>query len=234
MRYSKHKDLVVEFADGPGGWIVELFEVFLHCSDHRWGPAYQELAVRLPRVGEMFLDNFFSDKANATFPTWRRVVENVKYFETLLVDIHEFLEVIFQQNVFLIYISVDQGNCSTIGWVLEGGTDDLNHGRNTGTARNHAKVTDEVRGIEKIALWSFNTKNITYLEVSDVARDIAFFICFDNKGEIAKIVIATDRGVTPDNDFAINFCRDRNVLTGRQAKYVFRVRELETVNGRVR
>jgi len=233
LGYSKHKDLVVEFADGPGGRVIEIFEVFLHCSDHGWGPAYQELAVRLPRVGEMFLDNFFSDKANATFPTWRWVVENVKYFETLLVDIHEFLEVIFQQNVFLIYISVDQGNCGTIGWVLEGGTDDLHHRRNTGTARNQAKVTDEVRGIKKIALWSFNTKNVTYLEVSNVARDIAFFICFDNKREMAPIVITTDRGVTPDNDFAINFCGDRNVLTGRQAKYVFRVRELETVNGRV-
>ena len=117
----------------------------------------------------MFLNNFFSDKANATFPTWRRVVEDVKYFETLLVDIHEFLEVIFQQYVILIYISVNQGNCGTIGRVLEGGTDDLNHRRNTGTARNHAKVTDEVRGIQKIALWSFNTKNVTYLEVSDMA-----------------------------------------------------------------
>jgi len=233
VRYSKHKDLVVEFADGPGGWVVEILEVFLHCSDHRWRPTYQELAVRLPRVGEMFLDDFFSDKASATFPTWRRVVENVKYFETLLVDIHEFLEVIFQQNVFWIYISVDQGNCCTIGRVLEGGTDDLNHRRNTSTARNHAKVTDEVRGIEKIAFWSFDTKSVTYLEVSDVARDIAFFICFDNEGELAMIVIATDRGVAPDNDFAINFCRDRNVLTGRQAKYVLRARELETVNGRV-
>ena len=206
---------------------------------------YQELAVRVPRVGEMFLDYFFSDKANATFPTWRRVVEDVKYFETLLVDIHEFLEVIFQQNIFLIYISVDQGNCCAIGRVLEGSTDDLNHGRNTGTARNHAKVTDEVRGIEKIALRSFNTKSVTNLEVSDVARYIAFFICleecwkkkmerekkdyFNNKGELAMIVIATDRGVTPDDHFAINFCRDRNVLTSRQPKYVFRVRELETV-----
>jgi hypothetical protein len=52
---------------------------------------------------------------------------------------------------------------------------------------------------------------------------------FDNKGELAMIVIAADRGVTPDNDFAINFCRDRNVLTGRQSKYVLRERELETV-----
>ena len=127
----------------------------------------------------MFLDDFFSDKANATFPNRRRVVENVKYFETLLVDIHEFLEVIFQQNVFLIYISVDQGNCGTIRRVLEGSTDDLNHGRNASTARNHAKMTDEVRGIEKIALWSFNTKNVTYLEVSNVSRDIALFICLE-------------------------------------------------------
>ena len=39
---------------------------------------YQELAVRLPRVGEMFIDDFFGDKANATFPIWRRVIENVK------------------------------------------------------------------------------------------------------------------------------------------------------------
>jgi len=181
----------------------------------------------------MFLDDFFSDKANATFPTWRWVVENVIHIETLLVDIREFLEVIFQQNVFLIYISVNQGNCGTIGRVFEGGTDDLNHRRNTGTARNHAKVTDEVGGIEEIALWSFNTKSVTYLKVSNVARDVALFICFDNKGELATIVVATDRGVAPDNDFAINFCGDRNVLTSRQAKYVLRVWELETVNGRV-
>lgn len=170
----------------------------LHCSDHRWGPyenisqssysgrrkkkkhtAYQELAVRLSRVGEMVLDDFFGDKANATFPTRRRVVEDVKYFETLLVDIHEFLEVIFQQNVFLIYISVDQGNCGTIRRILEGSTDDLNHRRNAGTARNQAKVIDKVRGIEKIAFRSFDTKSVTYLEVSDVARDIAFLICLE-------------------------------------------------------
>ena len=52
---------------------------------------------------------------------------------------------------------------------------------------------------------------------------------FDNKGEMATIVITTDRGVTPGNNFVINFCGDRNVLTGRQSKYVLRVRELETV-----
>ena len=52
---------------------------------------------------------------------------------------------------------------------------------------------------------------------------------FDNKGELATIIIATDRGVTPENDFAINFSGDRNVLTSRQAKYVLRVGELETV-----
>ena len=55
---------------------------------------------------------------------------------------------------------------------------------------------------------------------------------FDNKGELATIVIATDRGVTPDNDFAINFCGDRNVLTSRQAKYVLRVWEFEMVTKR--
>ena len=106
-------------------------------------------------------------------------------------------------------------------------------------------MTHEVSGIAKIAFWSFNAKSVTYLEVSYVARDIAFFICleecckkdgerekkdyFDNKREIATIVVVTDRGITPGNDFAINFCRDRNVLTGRQAKYVLRLRELETV-----
>jgi hypothetical protein len=64
-----------------------------------------------------------------------------------------------------------------IGRVLEGSTDDLNHRRDTGTTGNQAKVTDEVGSIEKIALRSFDTKSVTYLEVSDVARDIAFFIC---------------------------------------------------------
>jgi hypothetical protein len=43
----------------------------------------------------MFLDNFFCDKSNTTLPTRRGVVEDVKYFETFLVDLEEFLEVIF-------------------------------------------------------------------------------------------------------------------------------------------
>lgn len=55
----------------------------------------QELAVSLSRVGEIFLDMVFCDKPNATFPTRGWAVEDVKYLETLLVDIHEFLEVIF-------------------------------------------------------------------------------------------------------------------------------------------
>jgi len=181
----------------------------------------------------MFLDDFFCDKTNATFPARWWVIENVKYIETLLMDIHEFLEVIFQQDVFLIYISVDQGNCSAIGRVPEGGADDLNHRRNAGTARNQAKMTDEVGGIEEIALWSFDAKSVTYLEVINVARNIAFFIGFDNKGKLATVVVIADRGVTSGNDFAINFCGDRNVLSSRQAKYVLNVRELETVNSRV-
>ena len=130
----------------------------------------------------MFLDNVFCDKANTTLPTCRGVVEDVKYFETLLVDIDEFLEVIPQQDVFLIYISIDQGNCGTIGRVLEDSTYDLNHGRNAGTARNQAKVINEVWCIEKIAFWSLDTKSVTYLKVSDVARDIAFFVSLKNDG----------------------------------------------------
>lgn len=94
-------------------------------------------------------------------------------------DIHQLFEVISQQDVFLIYISVDQGNCGEIRRVAEGSTNNLNHRGNAGAARNQAEVTDEVGGIEEIALWSFDAKSVTYFKVSDVARNIAFFISLE-------------------------------------------------------
>ena len=129
----------------------------------------------------------------------------------------------------MVYIGVEQGNCGTIGRVLECGTNDLNHRRNASTARNQTKVTDEIGGIKEIALWSFDAKSVTYLHVSDVARDIAFFVSliddirkemlkrerkdFNNKGELATVIIVADRSVTPGNGFSINFCGNRNVLS---------------------
>lgn len=52
---------------------------------------------------------------------------------------------------------------------------------------------------------------------------------FDDKGEVATVIVVADRGIIPGNDFAINFCRDSNVLSSRQAENVLNVRKLETV-----
>lgn len=82
----------------------------------------------------------------------------------------------------MINIGVDQGNCGTIGKVPKRSTNDLDHRSNAGTSRNQAKVTDEVGGIEEIALWSLDTKIATNLQVSDVTRDIAFFIGLKCRG----------------------------------------------------
>jgi len=148
----------------------------LHSSYHRGRTANENFAVSCSRVREVLFNVLLGDKTDTPLPARGWVVEDINDLEFLLVDIHEFLEVIPEKDIFLIDVGVNKGDGGAIERVPEGGTDDLNHGRNTGTTSNHAQMADEVGGIDKVAFGALDANSVANLEEGDVAGNVTFFI----------------------------------------------------------
>jgi hypothetical protein len=129
----------------------------------------------------MFFNVVLGDKADTTLPARGWVVEDVDDLELLLVDVHEFLEVIPEKDIFFINVGVNKGDGGTIERVPESSTDDLNHGRNTGTSSDHAQVADNVGGIHKVAFGAFDAYIVANLEEGDMAGNVTLFICLDTR-----------------------------------------------------
>lgn len=53
----------------------------------------------------------------------------------------------------------------------------------------------------------------------------------DEKVETARVVVAADGGVAAGYEFAVDVCRDRDVLTDRKTENVEHAGKLETVTG---
>lgn len=84
---------------------------------------------------------FFGDEALTALPAWGRVVENVKDLEAFFgVNILEFFQVIFEEDIFFVDVCVDEGNFGAVERVGEDGANDLDHGGDTGTASDHGDV----------------------------------------------------------------------------------------------
>ena len=183
----------------------------------------------------MLFNVVLGDKTDTTLPARGWVVEDINDLEFLLVDIHEFLEVIPEKDIFFVDIGVNKGDGGAIERVPEGGTDDLNHGRDTGTTSNHAQVADDVGGIDKVAFGALDADIVTNLEEGDVAGNVAFFISLetwvedwgygtkrrriylDDEVEAATVVVVADGGVATGDEFTVDLCGDGDVLANRQA-----------------
>jgi len=124
----------------------------------------------------MLLDVFRSNKTDATLPAWGGVVEDVDNFEFLLVDIMELFEIIPEKDIFLVNVGVDEGDSSTVEWVSESGTNDLDHRRNTSTSGDHAKVANEVGRVVEVAFGTLDTNTVTKFQEGNMLGDVALLV----------------------------------------------------------
>lgn len=153
----------------------------LHGSYHRGRTANENFAVSRGRVREMLFNVVLGDKTDTTLPARGWVVEDVDDLEPFLVDVCEFLEVVPEKDIFLIDVGVNKGDGGAIERVPESSTNDLNHGRNTGTSSDHAQVADNVGGIHKVAFGALDTYVVANLEERDVAGNVTLFIGLETR-----------------------------------------------------
>ena len=88
----------------------------------------------------------------------------------------EVIEFFSEKNVVKVYVGVDEGEFRPVGRVLEGSSDDLEHGCYASTAGNHANVTREGGGVLEEALGATDLDFVAYFEEGDIAGDVALFV----------------------------------------------------------
>lgn len=187
---------------------------------------------------EPYRDHVSRNVTNAASPSSRGLVENVVHAESLVL-LGERIEVLLEQNILGRDVGKDEIDLSLVagGAAADDGADDLQHGRNTGTTSNHAKVTDHVGGIHEGALGAANTNRLADGERGHVLGDVTGRIGLDEEVDIAGLVVARN-GSVGAHDFlggAVGLRADGangDVLTDGKAEDRVGGREGEAVAGR--
>ena len=92
-------------------------------------------------TGEVFLDLILGDESGATSPTGRRVIQYVKYSEPGGVSNGQLVQFSLEQDILRVDVGVDKADLGFVLGVLESGTDDLEHGGDSGSASDHSELT---------------------------------------------------------------------------------------------
>jgi hypothetical protein len=88
--------------------------------------------------GEVRCDLFFRHKPDAPRPSLRGIVQNIENPESRGIFVGQLIELFLKENILVINVSIDETQPGGILGVLEGSTDDLEHGRDTGASGDHA------------------------------------------------------------------------------------------------
>lgn len=83
------------------------------------------------------------NETRATSPTLRGIVEHIVDLETVGVGSSESVKLLLKKDILEVNIGIDEAEFRCVFWVLQGSMDDLQHGCNTRTARNHTNLARE-------------------------------------------------------------------------------------------
>lgn len=138
-----------------------------------------------------YLNHVGSDKADSTSPAISWLVQNVVDAEALVLG-SERIEILLEQNILLGDVGEDQVDLSAVTCLAAAndGLDDLQHGSNTRTARNHTKVAHHVGCVGEGALGSTNADGLAHGERCKVLADITGGVRLDEQVEVAGLFIA--------------------------------------------
>lgn len=118
------------------------------------------------------------------------------YSEALVLP-HELVKVVLEQDVLWIHVCEKQIHLSLVAALApsEDGTDDLQHGRDTGSASDHTKVPDHVGCVDHGALGTLDLHSVTNLEGCKVLADVASGVRLDEEVEEAGVIVGRDGSV---------------------------------------
>lgn len=127
-------------------------------------------------TGEVRLNLVLGDESGTTSPTSRGIVEHVEDREPGGVRGSQPIQFSLEQDILRINVGVNEGNLGLVRRVLEGSTDDLEHGSDSGSSSDHSKFTRQIRGIDKFTLGTFDPEFVPDFEERYMAGDVTLLI----------------------------------------------------------
>ena len=175
------------------------------------------------------------DISHAAGPGCRRLVQDVVNTDALVLG-HELVQVLLEQNVGRGDVGEDEINFGlvTSRTAPDNGSDDLEHGRDTSAAGDHAEVAHHVRRVDEGALGALDADRLADSQAGHVLADIARGVGLDQEVEVAGLMVAADRRVGAHNllGAAIGLCNrsaNRDMLADGKAEDRARRGEAEAV-----
>jgi hypothetical protein len=238
LKCLEGKNLVNELADRTGLLEAKALSGLLETANHGRRTTEKNLDI-VGGLGQVFVDHVGSDIANATGPTLRRLVKNVVHPDTSVLG-SESVEVLLEKNVLGGNVGEDQVDFSLVASssATNDSTDNLEHGGDSGTTSDHTKVSDHVRGVNESTFGTSDLDGLANSQGSHVLGDIASRVGFDQKVDVAGLVITGNGSVGADNLLysAVGLgARSTNgdVLTDGKTENVLGAGKFEAVDGDV-
>lgn len=109
---------------------------------------------------KVIVDVILGDKANTAVPAGRGVVEDVEKFELGGVVVDKLTKIVLEKNILQVDIGIDEGDGCFVSGVAKDGTNDLDHGSETGTTGDHADMVTHARGVDKVAFGALDADGV--------------------------------------------------------------------------
>lgn len=195
---------------------------------------------------QMLLDVLLGNKTDAALPAGRRVVQNVVHLEAVGKHGNKIVELNSEQYVVLVDVGVYKIELGWVTGVEKGVASDLEHGSDTSAACNHTNLGGKVRREGELTFGALDTDIIADFDQGQVLRNVALLIslqsvleytdkkrvdgtCLYDKVKVTEVIIASRRGIAASNGLAINFGRNRDMLSRGEAKIVLGIGKTEAI-----
>lgn len=147
-----------------------------------------------------YCDHLRSHKTHSSFPILRRVVEDVVHSESLVV-LGELIEVLAEQDIFRVDISEDQVDLRLVtgSATPDHSPDNLQHGSDSGSSRDHAKMANHIWAVDHGSLRTSDFDTLSHDQGRHVFRDVAGGVRLDQEIEEPWLVVSRDGGIGSHN-----------------------------------
>ena len=98
------------------------------------------------------------------------------------------IQFLFQQDVLGVDVGVNQAELSLVRRVLEGCTDDLEHGCNSGTTCDHTEGTRKGRCVGELTLGTLDADVVADFEEGDVFGNVTLLVCLLNVNDVISVI----------------------------------------------
>lgn len=136
---------------------------------------HEDLGVGASRR-KVLCDMFLGNESRTTSPSSRGVVQNVVHLEPVREHGNQIIQLNAQQDIFLVDVGVDEAELGWVTGVEEGVANDLEHGGDTGSTSDQAKLLGQSWSVDELTLGSLDTDVVADLKQGKVSGDVTLLV----------------------------------------------------------